>query len=191
MTVEYELGLEDVVAFQLHHERHSRAGARCFRTAWRGSAIVWVGVSVLVWYCFVSNGYSPVDAARLALPLFILVVYCLWRYPRNYFARIQQIATEQYLEGNNRGLFCRHRLTISPEGVSDETEFGEGKSAWAAVEQVGANADYFFVYLSAASAFIVPRRAFVHDWNFDDFVATARRYHEQARGTMPADVANA
>jgi len=82
--------------------------------------------------------------------------------------------------GRNRGLFGRHRVTISPEGVTDSGEHGQTSTAWRAVERVAAADEHVFIYTNALAAGIIPRRAFADASGFGEFVRTARGHHEKA-----------
>jgi len=76
-------------------------------------------------------------------------------------------------EGQNRALFSRHLVTISPESITDSGEFGQNSTPWRAVERAAHNGDYAFVYTSSLAALVVPRRAFTTPTEFEEFVRTA------------------
>ena len=61
-------------------------------------------------------------------------------------------------EGQNRGLLSRHRVTISPEGVTESGEFGQTSTMWRAVERIAVADEHAYIYTNALAAIIVPRR---------------------------------
>ncbi len=83
-------------------------------------------------------------------------------------------------EGRNRILFGKQRVTLSPDGITKSGELDETRIAWPAVERVIKDREHVFIYTSALTAFIVPRRAFADLVGFDEFAMKAVRCHEQA-----------
>jgi isocitrate dehydrogenase kinase/phosphatase len=79
-----------------------------------------------------------------------------------------------YAEGKNSGLFCEHLLSITPEGLTDKTEFVEIRSAWKGVERLEVTPDYAFVYFNSVMAHIISRKRVV-EGDFDAFVGELRR----------------
>jgi hypothetical protein len=70
--------------------------------------------------------------------------------------------------------------------ISEEALTAGGTSAsltihWHLLPQIGADEGHAFFYLNDTEGFILPRRAFATDREFEDFVAAARRYHQEAR----------
>jgi hypothetical protein len=90
-------------------------------------------------------------------------------------------------EGRNRTLLGKQRVTLSPEGITKASDFDRTTIAWSGVERVIADKDFVFVYISAVTAIIVPRRAFADAVGFDEFVLKATGYHEEAEAALPLD----
>jgi hypothetical protein len=85
-------------------------------------------------------------------------------------------------EGKNQGLFGRHRVTISTEGVSEVSEDRQTSTTWRTVEKVAATGEHAYIYINAIAAIILPRRGFASTSDFEEFVRTARSYHDKAMG---------
>jgi hypothetical protein len=114
------------------------------------------------------------------LPLFSGVPIYLIYFPWAYRRKVRKIIAGMAGEGHNRALFSHHRVEISPQGIADASDLRQSSTAWRAVERVVKIGDYTFVYVSASSAIIVPRRAFATPTEFEEFVRTTRSYHEKA-----------
>src|SRR5439155_1020677 len=74
----------------------------------------------------------------------------------------------------------RQRVAIDPEGVHYSTREADGLLRWSAVQQVGRSGGHVFLYLTAVSALVVPRRAFANEEAFRAFHRLARQYREDA-----------
>ena len=180
MTVEYELTGEDLRAFNLYHQAHSPTARRQYLFSWFFPAAVWLLVCTGIWYLADQKRGVPLQTFLDLLPLFcgvpVYLIYFPWAHRRN----LRKIIDGMIHEGKNRRLFCRHRVSISPEVVAESGDFGESSTRWPAVERVVANREYAFLYLNALAAIVVPRRAFPTEQAFEEFVKTATGYREKA-----------
>jgi hypothetical protein len=77
------------------------------------------------------------------------------------------------------------RLTLTPEAIIDTTEHSNSRTAWTAIEKIVIVGERALIFDSPTSAGVVPRRAFADDEEFREFVATARRYRDEARDALP------
>jgi hypothetical protein len=181
MTAEYEITKEDFIAYNLYHHRHSPTARRQYLWAWLLPAFLWLIVCVAIWYFADRNRGTPLRTFLHLLPLFSAVPLHLLYFPWAYKRKLRKTVDGMASEGRNEGLFSRHRVTISPEGVTDSSEHIQTSSAWRAIEQIASTEDHAYIYINAMAALIVPRRGFSSPSEFDEFVRTARQYHEKAR----------
>jgi hypothetical protein len=84
--------------------------------------------------------------------------------------RMRRAVANLYREGSNRALLGPRRLRLSPSGLSHSSELIETTAKWAAVEKIETNEQYACLYIAAAQAYIVPRRAFGDEAQFSAFV---------------------
>jgi hypothetical protein len=180
MTAEYEITKDDLRAFNLYHHRHSPTARQHYLRSWFVPAFVWLCVCIGIWYLADRERGTPLRTFLDLLPLFSGVPLYLVYFPWAYRRKLRKIVDGMVGEGQNRGLFGRHRVTISPEGVTDSGELGQTSAAWRAVERVAAADEHVFIYTNALAAVIIPRRAFVGPSEFGEFVFTARGHHEKA-----------
>jgi hypothetical protein len=180
MTVEYEITKDDLSAFNLYHHFGSPTARRQYLRSWFLPALIGLLVCTEIWYLADRERGTPLRTFLDLLPLFSGVPIYLIYFPWAYRRKVRKTIAGMVSEGQNRGLFCRHRVAISPDGITESSEFGQASTAWRAVERVARNGDYAFVYTSALTAIIVPRRAFAAPTEFDEFVRAASDYREKA-----------
>ena len=180
MTAEYEITKDDLRAFNLYHHRHSPTARRQYLRSWFVPAFIGLLIVAGIWYVADRERGTPLRTFLDLLPLFGFVPLYLLYFPWAYRRKLRKIVAGMVSEGKNRGLFSRHRVTISPETVTDSSEHGQTSTAWRAVEKVAAADEHAYIYTNALAAIIVPRRAFAGPSEFEEFVRTARGYHEKA-----------
>jgi hypothetical protein len=180
MTAEYEITKEDVGAFNLYHSLHSPAARRQYLRSWFVPAVIWLFVFSGIWYFADRERGRPFQTFLDLFPLFSFVPLYLLYFPWAYRRKLRNIVAGMVSEGQNRGLFGRHRVTISPESVVESSEHSQSSTAWRAVERIVSADERAYIYTNALAAIIVPRRAFASPSEFDAFVRTARGHHEKA-----------
>lgn len=102
------------------------------------------------------------------------------RYGRALTARAEQI----YREAANRAILCEHELNLDDEGVTARTTMTESRHAWQAIERVDETAEYGFIYTSAVTAHMIPKR-FVMEGDGTQFVAEAKRIWLATHTSLP------
>lgn len=187
MTAEYEITKEDLIAFNLYHHRHSPTARWQYLRSWFLPAIVWLLVCIVIWHLADRGRGTPLRTFLDLLPLFAVVPFYLLYFPWAYRRKLLKIVAGMVSEGQNRGLFSRHRVTLSPEGVTESCEYGQTSAAWCAVERVAVSDMHAYIYTSALAATIVPQRAFAGPAEFDEFVRIAKGYHEKAKASPPRE----
>jgi len=180
MTAEYEITHDDLSAFNLYHNRHSPTARRHYLRSWLLPPLIWLLVCAIIVYLAGRQRGTPLRSFLDLLPLFSGIPLYLLYFPWAYRRKLRKIIAGMVGEGHNRGLFGRHRVTISPEGVNDWSEHSQTSRTWRAVERVAASDDYVYLYVSALTAIIIPARAFADRSKFKEFVQAAMAYHAKA-----------
>ncbi len=62
-------------------------------------------------------------------------------------------------EGKNEGLLGTHELFIDLQGIREVTKNGETHVRWSGIEKCGEDAVNVYLYNSAMSALIIPKKA--------------------------------
>ena len=104
-------------------------------------------------------------AATLAIAVF---AFALNRFGSDLAGWIQlQVARRS-------GLLREQRMTVTPTVFRAESSRGMTETNWPAVPRIEVEDGRLFVFIAKRVAFIVPRRAFESDMDFDGFVAAAK-----------------
>lgn len=168
MQVEYQLTLEDLVAFNWHYSRTSATARRIYwsNLAWMICATL---IVVVIW-----PGWG-VWGRVLYFIGFSLVFLLI--YPAYYRWIVTHNSRKLYSEGQNKGVIGNHIIAIDAEGFTETSDVGESRTTWDGVERIDQSDEYVLLYTSPVMAHIIPKRAFVGDHE-------ATRFYEQAQSYL-------
>src|SRR5881392_2636352 len=119
MTAEYEITEADLIAFNLYHHSHSPTARRNYLRSWFVPAFIWLVVCIGIWYLADRERGTPLRTFRDLLPLFSGAPVYLLFFPWEYRRKRRKIIAGMVGEGRNRSLLCRHRVSISTDGITD------------------------------------------------------------------------
>jgi hypothetical protein len=83
-------------------------------------------------------------------------------------------------EGKNKGVIGRHKITLNESGLTETTIVNSEFRTWQGIERIEENDIYIFIYISANSAHIIPKKAFANNNLMKDFIDLANSYHCKA-----------
>jgi hypothetical protein len=173
MELQYDLTVDDLVAFNKHHIWHSPTCRRSYYWNLIGGIVTGLLVAILIGVFYGTPEWTLLYCA-------ILVPLC-WLFWRVYYrVAMARRLRKLYREGENRGLAGAHVLITDDEGFTSKGQMGEGKLKWAVVERTVEDKDYLYVYISAVSALIIPKRAFRDEQHMRAFLDEARRLKAEA-----------
>ena len=159
--------MDDLVAFHLYNSEHSAS----FR---RGRLLLQLVVGLMTaassTIYFVAGDYLKAVVWLVAGLLLVAVV------PRSFRWSVERQALKVYRRSQKKGLVGVHRLSLAPEAMVHTSEREESRVVWSGVERVVSSDEYVFIYTSAATATVVPKRAFSDDAECAEFIETARQY---------------
>ena len=69
----------------------------------------------------------------------------------------------------NKTYYAERTLTIADTGISSESQYGKTEVKWTIVQKLARNRRYIFAYTAQHAAYIIPRRAFSDEAQFDAF----------------------
>ena len=150
MEVSYENTLNDMLALTEHQISASPAYQK--RRSW-----TIYGSPLLLLAGFTYLGYSTQKTGLMvggvvgALFLFFWSLRAYRNFPRKAVEQLQR-------EKPQKEVFCRHHITVSAEGFSEQTAESRHFHTWRALSDVAFTPDYIFVYDTPATAHIIPRR---------------------------------
>jgi len=171
MDIEYEISTDDLVAFHLHQNEHSLAFRGCRWGFQLIFGLITAGGSVIY---FMVGDYLMASLWLVAAVLLVALAPCVLR------GSIKRQIVRLYRRGKHRGGMGTHRLSLTPEGMVDATEESESRVLWSDVAKMAATDEHLFIYTSAETAIVVPKRAFSDDAGWAEFGETARQYQAGA-----------
>jgi hypothetical protein len=174
ISVEYALDEDDIVALQGYYQISSPERRRF-------NLFFLVVVATTLALC-VAEVVLLVKGEKIALDYgpWVVFFFLLWAYILRKQGSAAQAVKRVLSRGQNRDLFSPQRLTLSREEIQTSSPYQNTRWAWGAVEKVVKTDQHVFMFLSAMSALIVPRRAFRADADFELFFKTARDHQRTA-----------
>ena len=179
MSVDCLIELEDVTAFAVYHNTRSPLGRKQFLKRW-----LIIGLTMVIALASFVYLASAQGQFLNLVPVFVLfitfVVAYVGLYPWIYVRRLRKGTEAVFRRGRNLALFGPRRVTLTPQFMVSSSPYTQSVARWMAVEGIDPQPTALYLYLSSNTAFIVPRRAFASDDDFQTFVHTAQQFHARA-----------
>ena len=174
MTFEYQTTAEDVIAFNLYHFQHSPTAQRQAQIA-RAALSVFTGIVSFIVCIAITRG--------TLLPLVIVLAllaggFLFAIYPWLTRITLQKNVQGMLREGRSRTMIGLQRQTFTPEQITSSSEVSSATLSWTTIERIVSTDTHIFVYLSALSAIMLPRRIFQTDASFQDCFRTLCQYQQ-------------
>jgi hypothetical protein len=175
LKIQYDLTEEDFVTFSLFHYKHSPTAKRSWLLLRVMVPVIWILIG------FFENSRPQRHAGISPLPFFIsLSVLYILLIPAYSRYRTRRVILRLLSEGKNKGLAGMHTLTIGPEDIAAVSDNVDARLNWGGVEKLESDKEHFYIYLSAVSALIIPKRAFADENEFQKFIAAVQAYYSSA-----------
>lgn len=152
MEIQYHLSEEDVVKFNLYHVKNSRIGKNSLR--WQR---IFSPVIFLLFAYFLTI-FTELEAGPLYATFVVTAILWVIFYPKYFYFHITRQVRKMLREGKNEGLVGDHEMRLTKAGITDSSSTGETKLTWQGISEIHEDADYFFLYNSSVSAYILPKR---------------------------------
>lgn len=184
ISLEYELTLDDLVAFGIHCQDQSPS-IRRLHFRYNGSELA-ILLMFPVFACFISDPHleHPWQTIYRHGVLFLFAPLCglvlLVYYKFFYRDEQRRLLEAWYSHEDNRDVLGPQKVLLSAEGFQAETRVLSCIYQWSAFKQVEVTETLVYLYVSSVSAFIVPRRVFATGAEFDHFVATVEQLRNRS-----------
>lgn len=156
----YRIERQDHSAFQWHHFWRSSL-------VWRGYIVLlFLGVSVLS-YDFYSRGAEFQTAVTFLAGYILLMVLV---FAVSSYVTITSGIRRQVPPGDNNGVVGDHCFIVDDAVICEQAGPIETRVKWHGVRKVAVGEDHAFIYYAPNHAFIVPKRAFTDESDFNRFV---------------------
>jgi len=169
---------DDIVAFNEFVVRNSPSVRRRFIVQLVFPSLVLVVAGLVLMTPSVIPRIAQVPVIGYALLIGAAVHLSL--FPWRFHSATRRAVRALMREGKNLCLYGPQRVVLTPQDVARYTQFGHAAWYWSAIERIEATDRHLFIFVTASSAFLVPRRDFAGDAEFQAFVETARRFHRAA-----------
>jgi hypothetical protein len=150
VEVSYENTFDDMVALTEHQTANSAAYQNQRRWVVYGGPLLF-----LLMFAYVGRStHRPTllwGGALGACFLFVWFLHLYRRFPRKAVEKLHR-------EKPQKEVFCRHAISITAEGLSEETAESRHFQTWASLHDIAFTPDYIFLYNTPATAHIIPRR---------------------------------
>ena len=167
MDIEYEISTDDLLAFHLYQNEQSLALRGC---RWGFQLIIGLITAAGSVIYFMLRDYLMASVWLVAAVLLVVLA------PRVLRGSIKRQIVRLYRLGKYRGSIGKHRISLTPEAMVNSTEESKARVLWRDVEKIAATDEHLFLYTSAETAIVVPKRAFSDEAEWAEFVKTARQY---------------
>jgi hypothetical protein len=180
MEIEYDLDIEDMVEFNLYALSHHPQTRKRLKT----ERILTISFAIL--FMLLGIVMVLIDLTLTPIVLFIAAlgfgIYCWFLFNANFFRRrIRKMLIKQYSKIPNDEI-GRHKLAISEEGLRESMDFGNSFVNWTAFDSIMQADNYLYFLLNPGKGYIVPKKAFANDTEFNLFADTARKYKASISG---------
>ncbi|PIC99123.1 MULTISPECIES: YcxB family protein [unclassified Sporosarcina] len=152
MEIHYELTEEDVVAFNLYHVKNSKVGQNSLH--WQR----YISPLIFLLFAYFLSIFTDMAKGPLFATFGLTAILWVIFYPKYFYFHITRQVSKMLRAGKNEGLVGEHSMKMNKTGIADQTAVGETKVQWAGVKQLIEDADYFYIYTSTVSAYIIPKR---------------------------------
>lgn len=152
MEIKYNLTEEDYLNFNVFHMKNSKSANKALTIQ-----------RILSPICFLVFSYffSIISDVPFLLSFSIfLVLSILWFvfYPKYFYSHVIRHVKKMIKEGKNDGLLGEHTFIMSEDGIVDTTTNGETKVTWPGIKDFKEDHNYFYLYNTSVSAYILPKR---------------------------------
>lgn len=169
--IKFKVSEKDLVAFNLFHAKNSKTFRNRIRWAQIFIALI---IIIVVTIEIITQRYLGVFFTVIIGTTYLLLI------PRIFTFFLDRSAKKLLSEGPNEGILGEHLLSAGGEGLSITNTSGETKLNWPAITKIAKNERYFFLYVSAISAIVIPKET-VTFGDLSGFISVV----EENRGIAP------
>lgn len=152
MEIEYELTAEDVVAFNLYHVKHSKVGKNSLQ--WQR----YISPLIFLLFAYFLSIFTDMPRGPLFVTFILTAIFWVILYPKYFYYHITRQVSKMLKAGKNEGLVGHHSMKMNKTGINDKSAVDETNVHWAQVKNLIEDAEYFYIYTSTVSAYIIPKR---------------------------------
>ena len=165
MTLEYSLGIEDLVAFARYHFLSSRSVQRTKTLVQWGGAYSILLPLIIGAFTF---QWAPLLIGGIVGSIFWAVVY-----PIAFDKILVKKARKTLEEYKGHESLGWRSVTITDDGILEKTELGERVTKWNAVDRIVITKSHTFIYIAPIIVHVIPR-ATIFKGHYGRFVTAVK-----------------
>ncbi|RDW22444.1 hypothetical protein CWR48_01685 [Oceanobacillus arenosus] len=152
MEINYNLTEEDYLNFNLFHMKNSKSVMKSLNIQRFLTPIFFILISYL--FSLIS------DTPFLFAFIPFLLISILWFvfYPKFFYKTVIRNVKKMIREGKNSGLIGEHHMILTEVEITESTATDEIKVKWSGIQAFKEDDEYFYLYNSSVSAYILPKR---------------------------------
>jgi hypothetical protein len=147
IQLNYDVELNDAMAFQ----KHFSATNKTMKNFRKIITLIVIGLGLFVTLT------GEKDLMSIVLNLFPLVVFILiyWILSKT----TSSFLTKKIMStSENSSMYGNRTMIFTEDGIEVKNAEANTSLKWSMIKQLGETSDYFFLYISAASAYIIPKK---------------------------------
>jgi hypothetical protein len=178
MYTEFDLTMDDVEAYGTYYVHQSPQYRKILKTrrlvAYLISLVfLLVGIFLLI----VGSIFSGI--ITVIAGIFLFIYYYIIFSPSNLQKRIRKVLMRAYGKSANN-IIGKHKLTISPDGVTDVTDMDQTTTKWKMIEHViSTDKHIFLTATNGLNVHIIPKTAFSEDVSLKQFIKESETYQKK------------
>jgi hypothetical protein len=166
MNIEYERTMDDLIDFHLFHYAHSKV-IRQQSLGWRILMTLFTVLTPIVVLFLLYR--------HLLMPVLVMsalggaLIFFLYPYleRRSIVGRLRKLVSE----GDNSAILGHQAISLSPDGIFNKSQSGEGKLNWSSISKVTRTEKHIYLHIGAMNAVVVPTRAFASGAQREEFLS--------------------
>jgi len=150
MEISFENNVDDIIAL-------TRRTLETNSTYKRGRISYIYGSPLLILLIFTVYAYVGKQPAYITGGIVAAVFSFVWywyfyrNYPRKAVEKMQK-------DKPQKDVFCRHEVTITPEGIAERTAETQSFQKWSALLEITYTPEHIFLFTTPATAHVIPLR---------------------------------
>lgn len=150
MVIEFDFEMKDWIEFQKYYLKTSKQFNR--------SKIIITAIVPLIFCILLVLKLIRNDLSLIEVAVFVIIsVLWIMLYPKRFYNKVLDKARKMLEEGDNSGIFGRHKVTLTDEGIIHTEPESEQNIKWSGIKKLAESDEYYFLYNTPVSAIIIPK----------------------------------
>ncbi len=169
MNIRYTLTKEDYIEFNQHFMNTSKSFKKTMLVQRFGVSLIFLV------FPFVISTVSDIPFIYWMVTFSIAYILWILFYPK----RVQKMTKKRLMklleEGKNEDIVGERTLTVTEEGIEQESRSMTKRTKWEAFERIEETENLWLVYVGTVTAFLIPKKVNGSADEVEDFLAAIRQ----------------